>query len=89
MVAVDARLVDGEWQVMTRAGTTPTGREAVAWCREAAARGAGELLLTSMSHDGTKAGFALELTRAGSRRRTRPGDCLGRCRPVVRFYRGF
>ena len=49
---------------MTRAGTTATGREAVAWCREAAERGAGELLLTSMSHDGTKSGFALELTRA-------------------------
>ena len=64
VVAVDARLVDDEWQVMTRAGTTPTGRQAVAWCREAAERGAGELLLTSMSHDGTKSGFALELTRA-------------------------
>ena len=49
---------------MTRAGTTPTGRQAVAWCQEAAERGAGELLLTSMSHDGTKSGFALELTRA-------------------------
>ncbi|GAB3727441.1 imidazole glycerol phosphate synthase subunit HisF [Hymenobacter agri] len=64
VVAVDARLVEGEWQVMTRAGTTPTAREAVAWCREAAERGAGEILLTSMSHDGTKSGFALELTRA-------------------------
>ena len=64
VVAVDARLVDGEWQVMTRAGTQATGREAVAWCREAAERGAGELLLTSMSHDGTKSGFALDLTRA-------------------------
>ena len=64
VVAVDARLVDGVWQVMTRAGTQATGREAVDWCREAAAMGAGELLLTSMSHDGTKSGFALELTRA-------------------------
>lgn len=66
VVAVDARLVDQEWQVMTRAGTVPTGRQAVDWCREAANLGAGELLLTSMSHDGTKAGFALELTRAVS-----------------------
>ena len=64
VVAVDARCVDGQWQVMTRAGTQATGREAVAWCREAAELGAGELLLTSMSHDGTKSGFALELTRA-------------------------
>ena len=66
VVAVDARLVEGKWQVMTRAGTTGTGREAIAWCREAADLGAGELLLTSMSHDGTKSGFALELTRAVS-----------------------
>ncbi|GAB3583739.1 imidazole glycerol phosphate synthase subunit HisF [Hymenobacter daeguensis] len=66
VVAVDARLVANEWQVMTRAGTVATGREAVAWCREAADSGAGELLLTSMSHDGTKAGFALDLTRAVS-----------------------
>lgn len=66
VVAVDARLVDGDWQVMTRAGTTATGRQAVDWCRMAADLGAGEFLLTSMSHDGTKAGFALELTRAVS-----------------------
>ncbi|OGX85178.1 imidazole glycerol phosphate synthase subunit HisF [Hymenobacter lapidarius] len=66
VVAVDARLVDREWQVMTRAGTVATGWQAVHWCREAAELGAGELLLTSMSHDGTKAGFALELTRAVS-----------------------
>ncbi|WP_310392579.1 imidazole glycerol phosphate synthase subunit HisF [Hymenobacter sp.] len=66
VVAVDARLVEGTWQVMTRAGTVATGREAAAWCREAAELGAGELLLTSMSHDGTKSGFALELTRAVS-----------------------
>lgn len=66
VVAVDARLVEAEWQVMTRAGTTATGRQAVDWCRMAADLGAGEFLLTSMSHDGTKAGFALELTRAVS-----------------------
>ena len=66
VVAVDARLVDHDWQVMTRAGTVATGWQAVDWCREAANLGAGELLLTSMSHDGTKSGFALELTRAVS-----------------------
>ena len=64
VVAVDARQAADGWHVMTRAGTQSTGRMAVDWCREAAALGAGELLLTSMSHDGTKAGFALELTRA-------------------------
>jgi len=64
VVAVDAREVNQSWQVMTRAGTQATGREAVAWCQEASDLGAGEILLTSMSHDGTKAGFALELTGA-------------------------
>ncbi len=67
VVAVDARLVAGEWQVMTRAGTQATGREALPWCQEAADRGAGEILLTSMTHDGTKGGFALDLTRVVSR----------------------
>ncbi len=55
------------WQIYTRAGTHNTGRAAVAWCREAAERGAGEILLTSMSNDGTKDGFALDLTGAVSR----------------------
>ncbi|WP_400190906.1 imidazole glycerol phosphate synthase subunit HisF [Hymenobacter sp. B81] len=65
VVAVDARFsAEAGWQVYTRAGTQAAGRPALDWCREAAERGAGELLLTSMSHDGTKEGFALELTAA-------------------------
>ncbi|GAA4386329.1 imidazole glycerol phosphate synthase subunit HisF [Hymenobacter koreensis] len=65
VVAVDARFTpDAGWQVYTRAGTQATGREAVAWSREVAERGAGEILLTSMSHDGTKDGFALDVTGA-------------------------
>jgi cyclase len=66
MVAIDARQVGVEWQVMTRAGTEATGHVAAAWAQEAAERGAGEILLTSMSHDGTRGGFALDLTRAVS-----------------------
>jgi len=64
VVAIDARQAGGKWGVMTRAGSEPTGLEAVAWAREAADRGAGEILLTSMTHDGTREGFALELTAA-------------------------
>ncbi|GAA4356966.1 imidazole glycerol phosphate synthase subunit HisF [Hymenobacter saemangeumensis] len=64
VVAIDARHVGPEWEVMSRAGTQATGRRATDWAREAAERGAGELLLTSMSHDGTRGGFALDLTRA-------------------------
>ena len=47
-----------------RGGRTPTGKDAVAWAREGARRGAGEILLTSMDRDGTKDGFDLRLTRA-------------------------
>jgi cyclase len=58
--AIDAR--DGE--VVTHAGRQPRGLEAVAWAREATARGAGEVLLTSIDADGTRAGYDLALTRA-------------------------
>jgi imidazole glycerol-phosphate synthase subunit HisF len=60
VVAIDA--AGGE--VYTRAGTEATGRRAVAWACEAAARGAGEILLTSIEADGTREGYDLELTRA-------------------------
>lgn len=65
VVAVDARqlALDADWEVYTHGGRRSTGRQAVAWCREAAERGAGEILLTSMTHDGTRDGYALELTR--------------------------
>lgn len=69
VLAADARYEsddDAGWQIYTRAGSQPTGRDAVQWCREAAGRGVGEILLTSMSNDGTKNGFALDLTRAVS-----------------------
>ncbi|MET4104818.1 imidazole glycerol phosphate synthase subunit HisF [Hymenobacter sp. UYP22] len=73
VVAADARYNDADgWQIYTRAGTYNTGRDAVQWCREAAERGAGEILLTSMSNDGTKDGFALDITGAVSRAITIP-----------------
>ena len=52
------------WEVYLHGGRTPTGIDALGWAREAVARGAGEILLTSMDRDGTRAGFDLELTRA-------------------------
>lgn len=65
VVAVDARS-DGRdgWEVYTHGGRTPTGIDAVAWCAQMAERGAGEILLTSMDRDGTRAGFNIPLTRA-------------------------
>ncbi len=69
VVAIDAKKVSkaGEpdrWEIFTHGGRKPTGLDAIDYAREVAALGAGEILLTSMDRDGTKAGFDLELTRA-------------------------
>lgn len=66
VVAIDARRrTDGSgWEVFTHGGRRGTGRDAVAWARDVAALGAGEILLTSMDRDGTGAGFDLDLLRA-------------------------
>ena len=64
VVAIDARAVaDDRWEVFTHGGRQATGIDAVAYARDMAARGAGEILLTSMDCDGTKNGFDLKLTR--------------------------
>jgi cyclase len=65
VVAIDARRDDhGGFGVFTHGGRRSTGLDAVAWASDVAGRGAGEILLTSMDRDGTRAGFDLELTRA-------------------------
>ncbi len=64
VVAVDAKAVDGHWQVFTHGGRRATGLDAVEWAGRMAAFGAGEILLTSMDRDGTRDGFDLPLTRA-------------------------
>ncbi len=65
VLAIDARRrSEGNFEVVVDGGRTPTGRDVVEWAREATALGAGEILLTSIDRDGTKAGFDLELTRA-------------------------
>jgi imidazole glycerol-phosphate synthase subunit HisF len=66
VVAVDASREGIAWTVYSRSGTTPAHRDAVEWAREAAGRGAGEILLTSIDRDGTRAGFDCELTAAVS-----------------------
>jgi cyclase len=63
VIAIDAKRDGGGWQVYTHGGRTPTGRDAIEWAKEAEARGAGELLLTSIDADGTRNGYDLELTR--------------------------
>ena len=82
VVAIDARRVQGAgsreqeagsrgqgsiWEVYTHGGRTPTGKDAVAWAKEAEQRGAGEILLTSMDADGTKHGYDIDLTAAIAR----------------------
>jgi len=64
VVAIDARKVDGGFEVFVAGGRESTGRDAIQWAREAAACGAGEILLTSMDRDGTQSGFDCELVRA-------------------------
>ena len=66
VVAIDAKRVDGRFQVFSRSGSTPTPRDAVEWAVEAESRGAGEVLLTSIDRDGTRSGFDCELTAAVS-----------------------
>ncbi len=66
MVAIDAKAAEGGWIAYTRSGSAASTRGAVEWAREAAARGAGEILLTSMDRDGTKSGFDCALTAAVS-----------------------
>jgi cyclase len=66
IVAIDAKRADGRFEVFGRSGTTRETREAVGWAVEAAERGAGEILLTSIDRDGTRTGFDCELTAAVS-----------------------
>lgn len=69
VVAVDAKAVDAEnsrWEVFTHGGRRQTGLDAVEWAKNMAMRGAGEILLTSMDRDGTKAGFNIPLTQSVS-----------------------
>ena len=68
VVAIDARrrdpAVGANWEVVTHGGRTPTGLDALTWAEQVCARGAGEILLTSMDRDGTKAGYDIELLHA-------------------------
>lgn len=64
VVAIDAKQINGRWEVFTHGGRTPTGWDAIEWAVRVESLGAGEILLTSMDRDGTQAGYDLPLTRA-------------------------
>lgn len=67
VVAIDAKRTGNSWNVFVNGGRIDTGRDALAWAKEAADRGAGEILLTSMDCDGAKQGYDIELTSKMSR----------------------
>ena len=72
VVSVDARMAPDGWRVWTRGGSAPTGLDALAWAEQCAARGAGEILLTSIDRDGARIGYDEALTRAVAGRVTVP-----------------
>jgi imidazole glycerol-phosphate synthase subunit HisF len=72
VVAIDAREVDGTWTAYINGGRIPTEKELFSWAKEAESRGAGEILFTSMNHDGTKNGFACEALASLSENLTIP-----------------
>jgi cyclase len=62
VVAIDTKLVNGKWEVYSNGGKIATGLDTLEWAKQAEALGAGEILLTSMHNDGTKSGFAIDIT---------------------------
>lgn len=60
VLAIDARKLDNQWVVHTHGGKNPTDKKLFSWAKEGQERGAGEILFTSMDHDGTKSGFAID-----------------------------
>ena len=66
VLAIDTKFINGEWYVFLNGGRIPTDIKTIEWAKKAVDMGAGEILLTSMDHDGTKNGFAIDITRAVS-----------------------
>lgn len=90
VLAVDARARgDGGWEVVVHGGRKPTGLDLLDWVREGERLGAGEILLTSMDADGTKAGFDLEMTRAVTQAVSIPVIASGGCGSLEHFAQVF
>lgn len=86
VVAIDTRFTDNQHIVHTHGGRKPTDLETISWAKEVENRGAGELLLTSMDTDGTKDGFALELTATISGNANIPVIASGGAGTMSHFY---
>ena len=89
VVAIDTRRVDDQPVVHTHGGRTPTERETFAWAHEVQERGAGEILLTSMDHDGTKRGFANDIMARLSEELSIPVIASGGAGTKEHFYDAF
>ena len=89
VVAIDAKGIDDHWEVFTHGGRMPTGIDAGEWAERMETLGAGEILLTSMDRDGTKAGYDLGLTRAISDRLSIPVIASGGVGNLDHIYQGF
>lgn len=90
VLAIDARRrPEGSYEVVVAGGRTPTGLDAVEWARRGEALGAGEILLTSMDADGTKAGFDLDMTRAVTQAVSIPVIASGGCGSLEHFAQVF
>lgn len=63
VLAIDTKFINNDWYVFLNGGRIPTDIKTIIWAKQAVELGAGEILLTSMNHDGTKSGFAIEITR--------------------------
>jgi len=88
VVAIDAKRVGDHWEVFTHGGRNPTGIDACEWAKRMENYGAGEILLTSMDRDGTKAGYDLALTREISDRVSIPVIASGGAGRLEHIYDG-
>lgn len=89
VVAIDAKQVRDHWEVFTHGGRNPTGIDARQWAEHMENFGAGEILLTSMDRDGTKAGYDLQLTRTLADSVTIPVIASGGVGTLEHIYEGF
>jgi len=89
VVAIDPKWMGGRYIVHTHGGRVPTEHEAVSWAQEVVSRGAGEILLTSMDHDGTRDGYNLELTRLISEAVDVPVIASGGAGTLQHLYEAF
>jgi cyclase len=88
VIAIDARRNGKSWEVFTHGGRTSTGIDAVLWARQMEEMGAGEILLTSMDRDGTKAGYDIELTRTIVEQASIPVIASGGVGQLEHLYEG-